>query len=196
MVGAGVGYSQPQGAVAVGHVTDVTRIGSPSRHQSCKVAGDAAVDCSSQCGFVDDVRHVGPGRGGPNRRKVTQRTVRYQITGVTRDEAAIERLVARMGWQAQVTNLASSRLSLGDCVLGYRAGTCVERAFSMITAGEDVLTYPCDEPACCLDHIAVSRHFRVERSWSVETDVSDHLPLVADLVLRTASATDDTDRTD
>src|SRR4051795_11596829 len=77
-------------------------------------------------------RYVGPGRGGPNRRKATERSVRYQITSVERDEAAIERLVARMGWQAQVTNAAPSQLSLGDCVLSYRAGTCVERAFHQL----------------------------------------------------------------
>jgi transposase len=76
--------------------------------------------------------YVGPGRGGPNRRKATERSVRYQITSVTRDDAAIERLVARMGWQTQVTNAAVSRLSLVDCVLGYRAGTCVERAFHQL----------------------------------------------------------------
>src|SRR3954447_1253885 len=76
--------------------------------------------------------YVGPGRGGPKRRKTTERSVRYQITSVARDGAAIERLVARMGWQVQVTNVASSRLSLGDCVLGYRAGTCVERAFQQL----------------------------------------------------------------
>jgi transposase len=76
--------------------------------------------------------YVGPGRGGPNRRKTTERSVRYQITSVTRNDAAIERLVARMGWQAQVTNAPTSRLSLGDSVLGYRAGTCVERAFHQL----------------------------------------------------------------
>src|SRR4051812_22086713 len=76
--------------------------------------------------------YVGPGRGGPKRRKTTEWIVRYQITSVTRDGAAIERLVARMGWQVQVTNVAASRLSLGDCVLGYRAGTCVERAFHQL----------------------------------------------------------------
>jgi transposase len=76
--------------------------------------------------------YVGPGRGGPKRPKATERRVRYQITSVTRDGAAIERLVARMGWQAQVTNVPASRLSLGDSVLGYRAGTCVERAFQQL----------------------------------------------------------------
>jgi transposase len=58
--------------------------------------------------------------------------VRYQITAVTRNDAAIERLVARMGWQPQVTNAPAARLSLGDSVLGYRAGTCVERAFHQL----------------------------------------------------------------
>jgi transposase len=77
-------------------------------------------------------RYVGPGRGGPNRRKTTESSVRYQITAVTRDAAAIDRLVARMGWQVQVTNASSSRLSLGESVLGYRAGTCVERAFHQL----------------------------------------------------------------
>jgi transposase len=76
--------------------------------------------------------YVGPGRGGPNRRKATQWSVRYQITSVARDEAAINHLVARMGWQAQVTNAPAARLSLGDSVLAYRAGTCVERAFHQL----------------------------------------------------------------
>jgi transposase len=76
--------------------------------------------------------YVGPGRGGPNRPKATQWSVRYQITAVTRNDAAIERLVARMGWQVQVTNAPAARLALGDSVLGYRAGTCVERAFHQL----------------------------------------------------------------
>jgi transposase len=77
-------------------------------------------------------RYVGSGRGGPNRPKTTEWSVRYQITSVTRHDAAIEQLVARMGWQVQVTNAPASRLSLGDSVLGYRAGTCVERAFHQL----------------------------------------------------------------
>jgi transposase len=77
-------------------------------------------------------RYVGAGRGGPNRPQTTEWSVRYQITTVTRDDAAIEQLVARMGWQTQVTNAEASRLSLEDSVLGYRAGTCVERAFHQL----------------------------------------------------------------
>src|SRR4051794_14744909 len=56
-------------------------------------------------------RYVGPGRGGPKRRKTTERVVRYQITAVARDAAAIARLVERMGWQVLVTNAPASRLS-------------------------------------------------------------------------------------
>src|SRR5512147_2268270 len=77
-------------------------------------------------------RYVGPGRGGPDRPKTTEWSIRYQITSVTRNEAAIEGLVARMGWQAQVTNAPAVWLSLEDAVLGYRAGTCVERAFHQL----------------------------------------------------------------
>jgi transposase len=76
--------------------------------------------------------YVGPGRGGPNRPKTTEQSVRHQITTVTRDDAAIKRLAERMGWQVQVTNAEASRPSLEDSVLGYRAGTCVERAFHQL----------------------------------------------------------------
>src|SRR4051794_28532283 len=76
--------------------------------------------------------YVGPGRGGPKRRKATEWSVRYQITSVARDGAAIEQLVARMGWQVQATNATATRLSVGDSVRGYRAGTCVERGFHQL----------------------------------------------------------------
>jgi len=48
----------------------------------------------------------------------------------------------------------------------------------------EVHTFPCKNATCRLDHILVSGHFEVIRCFAVNTDVSDHLPLVADLVLR------------
>jgi endonuclease/exonuclease/phosphatase family metal-dependent hydrolase len=51
-------------------------------------------------------------------------------------------------------------------------------------AGGDVLTFPCDSPRCRLDHIMVSEQFEVTACWTVATQVSDHLPLVADVVLK------------
>jgi transposase len=75
--------------------------------------------------------YVGRGRGGPNRPKKTQWDVRYQVTTVRRNQAAIPARVARLGWQVQVTNLPSERLSLGEAVLIDRGGWCVERVFHL-----------------------------------------------------------------
>ena len=49
-------------------------------------------------------KFVGRGRGGPNRPKKTEWNVRYQITTIQRNQTAIQQRVARLGWQAQVTN--------------------------------------------------------------------------------------------
>jgi transposase len=77
-------------------------------------------------------RYVGPGRGGPDRPKKTEWTIRYQITTVKRHEAAIGERVARMGWKAQVTNLVSERMSLVESVAAYRGGYCLERDFHLL----------------------------------------------------------------
>ena len=45
---------------------------------------------------------------------------------------AIQQRLARMGWQVQVTNVPVARLSLGDALLAYRGGWCVERAFHLL----------------------------------------------------------------
>jgi transposase len=77
-------------------------------------------------------QYVGRGRGGPDRPKTTRWDVRYQITTVRRNDTAIQGRVARMGWQAQVTNIAAERLSLGDALLAYRGGWRVERLFHLL----------------------------------------------------------------
>jgi transposase len=76
-------------------------------------------------------QYVGRGRGGPDRPKRTEWDVRYRITTVRRDEEAIRHRVARLGWQAQVTNLPAERLSLGEAFVTYRGGWCVERLFHL-----------------------------------------------------------------
>jgi transposase len=77
-------------------------------------------------------KYVGRGRGGPDRPKTIEWKVRYPITAVSRIEEAIAGRRERLGWQAQVTDAPLSRLSLGDAVLVYRGGWCLERAFHMI----------------------------------------------------------------
>jgi transposase len=77
-------------------------------------------------------RYVGRGRGGPDRPRKTEWTIRYQITGVQRNEPTIQERVAWMGWRAQVTNLPAERLSLSDSVAAYRGGWCLERDFHLL----------------------------------------------------------------
>jgi transposase len=76
-------------------------------------------------------KYVGPGRGGPNRPKKTESSVRYQITLVGRLEEAIQHQVQRLGWQVQVINLPNERLSLADSLWAYRGGWCGERLFHL-----------------------------------------------------------------
>lgn len=77
-------------------------------------------------------RYVGPGRGGPQRPRRTQVRVRYVLTGVERDEAAIQRHKHRLGWRVQVTNLPGERMSLTQAVIPYRGGWCLERDFHLV----------------------------------------------------------------
>jgi transposase len=72
---------------------------------------------------------VGRGRGGPERATCTVVKVRYVITGVGREESAIEQQRERLGWRVQVTNGEVSRLSLVAAVLHYRGGCWLEQGF-------------------------------------------------------------------
>jgi len=72
---------------------------------------------------------VGRGRGGPDRPERTQVKVRYVVTGVERDETAIQQLSYRLGWRVQVTNVPVSRLTLVEAVIHYRGGSWLEQGF-------------------------------------------------------------------
>jgi transposase len=58
--------------------------------------------------------------------------VRYVITGVGREESAIERQRERLGWRVQVTNVEAVRLSLVAAVRHYRGGCWLEHGFHRI----------------------------------------------------------------
>jgi transposase len=77
-------------------------------------------------------RYRGSGRGGPGRPTYTTTQVRYGITEVERNEAAIDETKARQGWRVQVTNLPASRWSLRESVLLYNGGWSVERDFHLL----------------------------------------------------------------
>ena len=65
------------------------------------------------------IKYVGRGRGAKGRPKQVIERVRYQITAVVRDQAAIDALKQTFGWRAYVTDLPVEQLSLCDAVLTY-----------------------------------------------------------------------------
>src|SRR5512142_2732044 len=77
-------------------------------------------------------RYVGRGRGGPDRPKKTEWTIRYQITEIRHNEPAIQERLPRMGWRVQVTNVPVERLSLSESVAAYRGGWSLERDFHLL----------------------------------------------------------------
>jgi transposase len=79
-----------------------------------------------------EVKFVGRGRGGTNRQQRVSERVRYQITAVQRDEAAIAHLVSTLGWRAYATNAAQERLSLADAVREYRHEYHIEHSFGRL----------------------------------------------------------------
>lgn len=77
-------------------------------------------------------RYRGSGRGGLGRPTYTTTKVRYAITEVQRNEAAIAQTKARQGWRVQVTNLPAARWRLRETVLLYNGGWSVERDFHLL----------------------------------------------------------------
>jgi transposase len=75
---------------------------------------------------------VGRGRGGPNRERQVIEQVRYQIGTVKRDEEALAKHIAALGWRAYATNAPEARLPLDLAVLEYRNEYRVERDFGRL----------------------------------------------------------------
>ena len=74
-------------------------------------------------------QYLGHGRGGPDRPQHVIVTVRYQITAVSRQAAAIAAQQATLGWRVYVTNAPATQLTLADAILTYRAEWLIERGF-------------------------------------------------------------------
>ena len=79
----------------------------------------------------DQVRGPRPRRSEPPQDDRMERAL-PDHDGAARRRRRSNDAVARMGWQAQVTNVPAARLSLGDSLLAYRGGWCVERAFHLL----------------------------------------------------------------
>ena len=77
-------------------------------------------------------KYAGRGRGSTERPMQVIERIRYQITAVVRDEAAIDALKQTFGWRAYVTDLPAEQLSLCDAVLTYREEWRIERGFHLL----------------------------------------------------------------
>lgn len=74
-------------------------------------------------------KYVGRGRGSPERAQQESVTVRFQMTTVSRQEAAIDTLKTSFGWRAYATDAPQEQLSLEQAVLTYRDEWLIERGF-------------------------------------------------------------------
>jgi transposase len=98
--------------------------------ERCDVAGLLTVSWQRQ--EDQQTKYVGPGRGSAKRATRTEVQVRYQITQVRRESAAIAARQQRLGWRVLVTNSSKKRLSLVASVLSYRSGWSLERDFHLL----------------------------------------------------------------
>jgi transposase len=77
-------------------------------------------------------RYKGPGRPGPKRKTYTETSVRYRITSVQRQEAAITAHKRRLGWRVYATNVPQANWPFPQVVRHYRQGWLVERDFRLV----------------------------------------------------------------
>lgn len=74
-------------------------------------------------------KYQGPGRASPKRPQHESVSVRYQITTVTPQPAAIAACQATFGWRCFVTNAPLTHLAFEQALLTYRAEWLIERGF-------------------------------------------------------------------
>ncbi len=83
-------------------------------------------------------KYVGRGKGGPNRKKVTEERVRYQVTKVVMEKEKIKVEKDKFGWKAFVTDVPKSRLNFQEVIKHYRKEYRVERIFNRLKSRLDI----------------------------------------------------------
>ncbi len=77
---------------------------------------------------VEQTTHyVGRGRGSATRAQRMREPIRAHITGIPRQDGAIQARRQRFGWKALATNAPQERLSVADAVWCYRNAYRIER---------------------------------------------------------------------
>jgi transposase len=74
-------------------------------------------------------KYLGRGRGSPHRPTQETVTVRYQMTAIVRQAAAIAARQNRLGWRVYVTDTPLEQLTWEQALLTYREEWLIERGF-------------------------------------------------------------------
>jgi transposase len=74
-------------------------------------------------------KYIGRGRGSAERPQQETVTVRYQLTAVARNAAALVAHEQTLGWRAYVTNAPATELTWEQAILAYRDEWLIERGF-------------------------------------------------------------------
>ena len=77
-------------------------------------------------------RYLKPGRPTADSPTRIDTQVRYVITAVQCDEAAIQARYLRLGWRPYATSTTPERLPFAHAIQHYRQGWCVERDFHLV----------------------------------------------------------------
>jgi transposase len=101
-------------------------------------------------------QYVGRGRGGTQRPQQETVTVRYQLTAVERNAAALLAHEQTLGWRAYVTNAPAAELTWEEAVLAYRDEWLIERGFHRLKGAPlslDPLFVKRDDQVAGLTHL-------------------------------------------
>ena len=101
-----------------------------------------------------------------------------------------ERPAQAAEWKAALSQIDGPLIAAGDLNEGPGGGAWRTVADGLLTNGTDTMTFPATLPRVRLDSVFVSPDITVDSYRVIETDqarlASDHLPVVADLLLPSA----------
>jgi endonuclease/exonuclease/phosphatase family metal-dependent hydrolase len=112
---------------------------------------------------------------------------RFTVSGSHLATDPVERPAQALQWKSALAQVEGPVIAAGDLNEGPGGGAWRTVADGFVTNSSDALTFPATLPRIRLDSVFVSPDISVESYEVVDTDqarkASDHLPVVADLLL-------------
>jgi endonuclease/exonuclease/phosphatase family metal-dependent hydrolase len=119
--------------------------------------------------------------------RCTVRGAAFTISGSHLGTDPVERPAQAAEWKSALSRVEGPLIAAGDLNEGPGGGAWRTVADGFVTNGTDTLTFPATLPRVLLDALFVSPDISVESYEVLETEqarrASDHLPVVADLLL-------------